>query len=295
MLGSQIEEKLQPNKRFIPVKDLTNDVINNVLTLVEKISERPDTWGQWLPNINAVKEEILMHKFQNEKTRSSLFFILTKDEETIELLGDLAKIENLEDLIKKGEEKQKEEKRTKQHKGYISKIGLQIQDIIEKQLNTGLKDTFKIINIEIENELITREEQNGQDFIIYKNNYPIYFIEVKSKWDENGRFALSKNQTEKCAKEKDKYAVVTVNVDRYKREKSIDTENIDFEDLKDFIKVIDDLGHHFEKLIEQNNLQNENSNPKLIEFRGSIPQKIIDEKDMGFQEFTIKLIDYLKI
>ncbi len=45
MLGSQIEEKLQPNKRFIPVKDLSDDVINNVLTLVEKISERPDTWG----------------------------------------------------------------------------------------------------------------------------------------------------------------------------------------------------------------------------------------------------------
>src|SRR5690606_30862966 len=101
MLGSQIEEKLQPNKRFIPVKDLSDDVINIVVTLVEKISERPDTWGQWLPNINFVKEEILMHKFQNEKTRSSLFSILTKDEATIELLGDLAKIDNLEELVKK--------------------------------------------------------------------------------------------------------------------------------------------------------------------------------------------------
>lgn len=295
MLGSQIEEKLQPNKRFIPVKDLSDDVINNVLTLVEKISERPDTWGQWLPNINSVKEEILMHKFQNEKTRSSLFSILTKDEATIELLGDLAKIENLEDLIKKGLEKQQEERRRNAHMDYITRIGLLIQDLIQKQLDAELANLIEVKRSEEDTDLVTQEEQNGQDFIIYKNGQPVYFIEVKSKWDENGRFALTKNQTEKCAIEKSRYSVVSVNVDRYKRKHEIDDElNIRFEDLNEFIRVNDNLGAYFEKLVQENIYKSESSDPKLIEFRGSIPQRIIDVEGKPFDNFITELIEVLK-
>lgn len=295
MLGSRIEEKLQPNKRFIPVKDLSDNVINNVLTLVEKISERPDTWGQWLPNINAVKEEILMHKFQNEKTRSSLFSILTKDEATIELLGDLAKIENLEDLVKKGLEKQQEERRRDAHMVYITRIGLLIQDLIQKQLDIGLANLIEVKRSEEDTHLVTQEEQNGQDFIIYKNGQPAYFIEVKSKWDENGRFALTKNQTEKCAIEKSRYAIVSVNVDRYKKKHEIDDElDIKFDDLNEFIHVNDDLGSYFEKLVQENIYKSESNDPKLIEFRGSIPQIIIDTVGKRFDDFISELIEVLK-
>ena len=296
ILGAQIEEKLQPNKRFIPVKDLSADVINNVLTLVEKISENPDTWGQWLPNINAVKEEILMHKFQNENTRSSLFCILTKDEATIELLGDLAKITNLHDLINKGLEKQQEERRTNAHMDYITRIGLLIQDLIQKQLDIELAKLIEVKRSEEDTHLATHEEQNGQDFIIYKNGQPVYFIEVKSKWDENGRFALSKNQTEKCAIEKSRYAVVSVNVDRYKKKHIINDEfNITFDDLFEFIHVNDDLGPYFEKLVQENIYKSESNDPKLIEFRGSIPQRIIDNEGKRFNDFMQALIEVLRI
>lgn len=295
MLGSQIEEKLQQNKRFIPVKDLADNVINTVLTLVEKISERPDTWGHWLPNINAVKEEILMHKFQNEKTRSSLFSILTKDEVTIELLGDLAKIENLEDLVKKGMEKQQEERRINAHMDYITRIGLSIQDLIQNQLDIELANLIEVKRSEEDIHLVTQEEQNGQDFIIYKNGQPVYFIEVKSKWDENGRFALTKNQTEKCAIEKSRYAVVSVNVDRYKKKYEIYNElDIKFEELNVFIHVNDNLGSYFEKLVQENICKSESNDPKLIEFRGSIPQRIIDIEGKRFDDFISELIDYLK-
>jgi hypothetical protein len=294
-LGAQIEEKLQPNKRFIPVKDLSADVENNVLKLVEKIAERPDTWGQWLPHINTVKEEILMHKFQNDKTRSSLFSILTKDEATIELLGNLAKIDNLSDLVKKGLEKQQEERRRKAHMDYITRIGLLIQDLVQKQLDIELANMIEVKKSEEDTHLVTQEEQNGQDFIIYKNGQPVYFIEVKSKWDENGRFALTKNQTEKCAIEKSRYAVVSVNVDRYKRKYEVDDELIiKFEDLNEFIHVNDNLGSYFEILVQENMYKLESNDPKLIDFRGSIPQRIIDNEGKRFDDFIPELIEVLR-
>lgn len=235
-----------------------------------------------------------MHKFQNEKTRSSLFSILTKDEATIELLGDLAKIENLEDLVKKGLEKQQEEGRRNAHMDYITRIGLFIQDLILKQLDAELVNLIEIKRSEEDTHLVTQEEQNGQDFIIYKKGQPVYFIEVKSKWDENGRFALTKNQTEKCAIEKSRYSVISVNIDRYKKKHDIDDElNIRFEDLNDFIHVNDDLGAYFETLVQENICKSESNDPKLIEFRGSIPQRIIDTEGKKFDGFISELIEVL--
>lgn len=291
-LGEEIETFLNSEKRFIPVD---KGIIDLLLTLIEKISEKPNTWGQWLRNINGVKEEILMHKFKDVKIRSSLFSILTKNEKTIELLGDLAKIENLQDLVDKGKERQKEENRKTNHLNYINYIGLTIQGLIQEQLDISLTNVVSVLKSEENKELTTQEEQNGQDFIVYKNKKPIYYLEVKSKWDENGRFALSKNQTEKCALEKNQYAVISVNVDRYKRKYTIDIDNIPFQDLKEFVKVNDNLGSDFQKLILENVAKIELNEPKLIEYRGSIPQKLIDDDGVGFDDFIKNLIEKIRI
>ncbi len=291
-LGEEIETFLNSDKKFIPVEIA---ILPTLIGLIEKISAKPDTWGQWLRNINEVKEEIMMHKFKDEKTRSSLFSILNNSIETIRLLGDLAKIENLEDLVNKAKERQQEENRKNNHLNYINYIGLTIQDLIQKQLGIELANVVSILKSEEDKELITREEQNGQDFIIYKNNKPIYFLEVKSKWDENGRFALSKNQTEKCAAEQNRYAVISVNVDKYKKKYTIDIDNIPFKDLKEFVKVNDNLGKDFEKLVEENVTKTELDDPKLIEYRGSIPQKLIDEQGIEFDNFIENLIQKIKM
>ena len=86
-----------------------------------------------------------------------------------------------------------------------------------------------------------------------------------------------------------------MNVDRYKRKHEIDDElNIKFEDLNEFIRVNDDLGTYFEKLVQENIYKSESNDPKLIEFRGSIPQRIIDVEGKQFNDFISELIEVLK-
>jgi hypothetical protein len=290
-LGSQIEQKLNPERKFIPVDKIIN---KTVLRLIEQISYKQSTWGQWLREINLVKEEILMDKFQEEETRQSLFNILSVNDDKINLLGQLAKIDNLNDLIRAGEEKQKEEGRKSNHLIYIKEIGLKIQNIIENEINLSLKEIIEIIESSTDKKLATIEEQNGQDFIIYKSEKPIYYIEVKSRWDSEGIVALSKRQVECCAKNKSNYAVITVNVANYKAKNKIDMENISFEDLRYDVKVNLDLGDDFETLIKENNaFEKTVDNTKLIEFRGHIPQKRIESNGILFDEFITKLKKHL--
>jgi hypothetical protein len=283
ILGEEIETSLNSDKRFIPVQ---LGIIDTLLTLIEKISEKPNTWGEWLRNINGVKEEILMYKFKNAKIRSSLFSILTKNEKTIELLGDLAKIDDLQSLIDDGKEKQKEKARKNNHLQYINEIGLNIQNLVQNKLDKDLADTIKIIQSDSDEKLETIEEQNGQDFIIYKSGNPIYYIEVKSRWASDGIVALSKRQVECCAKNKDKYAVITVNVADYKARNKIVEENISFDELSNDIYVNVDLGDNFEELIKENQqFEVIKENTKLIEFRGHIPQERIKKQENNFEAF----------
>ena len=283
-LGEEIEASLNKDKRFIPVN---LQIIDTLLSLIEKISEKPNTWGEWLRNINEVKEEILMYKFKNEKTRSSLFAILTKNEETIEMLGDLAKVDDLKSLIQAGKEKQKEENRSKAHLEYIHEIGIKIQDLVQNNLDKELAETLEIVNSTTDERLTTVEEQDGQDFILYKSGIPIYYIEVKSRWASDGIVALSKRQVERCSKNIDKYAVITVNVADYKSRNNVIDENISFNDLFQDIYVNTDLGENFKSLIKENQLfEKIKDNTKLIEYRGHIPQDRIKNYSTSFDVFV---------
>jgi len=290
-LGDEIEMKLDSRKVFIPIAEQN---LNVVLDLIKHISINPISWGNWLPNINQFKEEILMHKFQDINTRTSLFNILSEDEDKINLLGKLAGISDLEALIEAGEAKQKEQHRQENHKGYIKKIGLQIQNLIERQLDKALNRTFTLISSSSDSKLKTIEEQNGQDFIIYCNNLPIYYIEVKSRWDSDGIVALSKRQVECCAKSKGIYAVITVNVADYKSRMKVVMDDISFEDLNSDIYINTDLSDNFEELIKENNqFEKIAENTKLIEFRGHIPQERIKKHGVSFDHFITDLKAFL--
>jgi hypothetical protein len=289
-LGDQIEKTLNKDKLFMPV---VAEHLNTLLDLIKYISINPVTWGNWLPNIDKVKEEVLMYKFQDQKTRTSLFSILSEDEAKINLLGELASIPNLQALIDAGRDKQKEQYRKDKHLEYIGMIGLLVQDLIQKEINKSLNDAIALVNSSRDEKLKTVEEQNGQDFIIYKDSSPIYYIEVKSRWDTNGIVALSKRQVECCAKNPGIYAVITVNVADYKSRKDFKMDDISFEELFEDIYVNVDLSEEFEILIRENNQYEKIlENGKLIEFRGHIPQERIKNKGIKFTEFieNLKLI-----
>jgi hypothetical protein len=289
-IGDEIETSLSANKVFFPINDSDASTLPILLDLIQFISRPNSKWSNWLPNLNKVKEEILMYKFQNEKTRLSLFNILSESEDKINLLGELAKIPDLEGLINAGKEKQKEEARKNNHLKHIKEIGLQIQNIIQLQIDSSLAETIKIVESSSDEKLATVEEQNGQDFIIYKSGAPIYYIEVKSRWDSEGIVALSKRQVECCARNKGIYAVVTVNVADYKsRNNSVD-ETISFKDLQQDVYVNLDLCENFEILIKENQqFETISENTKLIEYRGHIPQGRIKNKGIDFEKFIEKL------
>lgn len=122
------------------------------------------------------------------------------------------------------------------HKKHIKAIGENIQnEILSRLQGYELSDTSDI-----------KDQQGGQDFIIRNNDTPVYFIEVKSRWNSSGSIRLSKKQTERALGNQDSYAVITV--DLSKREVKGDYFP-DFDQFKPFIKILTSVGDKLEAIV----------------------------------------------
>lgn len=306
ILSRQEFNQFLPEENFINNRYLTiiiedilaQDDINNtdshphgktILSIIPKLTEKH--YQQLFPQLNDKKANIMISVVSKEETKEDLFKIISLDDTNkIKLLSKLSEVNDLEALIQAGQLKQKEDARKNRHLVYIKEIGLKIQNLIQLQLDSSLAETINIVESSTDEKLTSVEEQNGQDFIIYKSGSPIYYIEVKSRWDSNGIVALSKRQVEKCAQNKENYAVITVDVAKHKSDSNSEKEDLSFDILSKYVSVNIDLGDDFDNLIRENQkFDDDLEKTKLIEFRGHIPQERIKKKGIPFDTFINKL------
>lgn len=92
-------------------------------------------------------------------------------------------------------------------------LGTYVENLIQDELKLDLNEAKMICKLDIDNE------QGGQDFIVYVNDTPLYFIEVKSRWNKRDSVLMSKLQMEISANQKEQYALIVADMSDFPREK----------------------------------------------------------------------------
>lgn len=250
-----------------------------ILQIIEDFKISP-AYIKNFPLIFSNRSKILLELADGDDT----FSILCLDPSKIKKLAELGKNSNLDEIIKLGQEafsQKQHEKGNIQHK---RTIGLHI----EKVLRDYLKSTLSTLIIEVEVE----EEQDGQDIIIKLNSEPLYFIEVKSRWDVNSSVRMSKNQTLRANEQRHNYALCSVDMTKYEGENKYNVSGID--EIRSLIMFNKDVG---EKVVDLIPLLNQTNEPDTIYLEGDlrtvIPQKYI-ETGMELTDFESLLIQLLK-
>src|SRR5690606_23744934 len=135
--------------------------------------------------------------------------------------------------------------------------------------------------------------QGGQDIIIYYNGDPVYFIEVKSRWDSRNSVTMSKLQLERASDNADKYALISVDITKY-HGKSDRYELLE-EEVISLAKAINNIGQDITPLISNNLIAERDyaSRVKLTDYRGVVNQDFINMGD-NFESFVDSLIKHLE-
>lgn len=247
-----------------------NVIVLDIIELLEK--------GHWkqqglFESINAQKEK-LRYGFTNAEQRKHINRIIKANND--DLLKELANIaeNNNPDLVVKLT-KQAIENAERQE--YINKLG----NYVENHLYEYLKKKLYPLGIDIV------DEQGGQDYVLSKNGFEIYRIEVKSRWSTDKSVEMSKLQFETAVANADRFALVMANMEDFPKERVEKKDPLTDAELVDRLKVIDNIGNNDDLLNRVNEAFKGGDNDIKAEgyYAIRVPQIVFTNRRLFLPEF----------
>ncbi|WP_029274550.1 sacsin N-terminal ATP-binding-like domain-containing protein [Pedobacter borealis] len=262
-----------------------NDLINlnshpykpEILKIVDTFKSNSD-YANYYPLIHAQRSSILVNLANGEDS----FAILSMHPDKINELATLGNDPNFDQILTLG----RAAVLAKQHETANFDHKYMLGRHIERILRDGLKE---ILAEEVKADV--KDVQNGQDIIIRIKETPVYFIEVKSRWDSDNPIRMSKNQTQKAFKEKHRYALCSVDLTEYDGEDALKVEDIsEIENCMYFGRDIGDRVSHLIDILDEVDM------PDSInldgDFRTRIPMSYVvsGESLKVFESFLIEFL-----
>jgi|GEM_PF-680481 len=284
-LGTRIEDIFfETDFRDINDHPFKEDILN----IISKLN-RP-FFKDLFPRLDDKKANLMLDVVTNESTKDDIFSIVTLKEDQLKKLGKLVQLPNFEQILSQAETSVQSAKERQSDFAHKYKIGTYIEDKIREKLSEVI--AAKIV-IDKDHDLNTEDVQGGQDIIIYYDGTPLYFIEVKSRWDSNNSVSMSKLQLERASENIDKYSLISVDITKY--EGVNDKYKLSLEEIIPLVKVIDSIGSNVHLLVSKNLAAERDltSAVKLVDYRGIVNQDTINNGS-DFQPFVDKLINYIR-
>jgi hypothetical protein len=219
--GNEIHMENNPYRSYIIdiIRNFKHDQGNN--ELYEKL----------FPATSRNKSAILVQLADGDAS----FTILSQHETVIKKLAGIAGHPNLEEIIKLGEDALLRKQQDEVEMQYKKKLGNHLEEVLLKRLTQNIN--AKVIS-----------EQDGQDIVVYIDEKPIYYIEVKSKWIETTPIRISRNQTLRAHQNPNCFALCSIDMTKYTGADKYEIEKI--ENVVDYMKFNIDLSSKVSHLVD---------------------------------------------
>lgn len=296
-LTHSVIENIHDDMKFIKALDLTSEIevqffgesgneihmenhpyrsdIIDIIRNFKPDQENNELYEKLFPATSRNKSAILVQLADGDAS----FTILSQDEAVIRKLAGIAGHPNLDELIKLGEDALLKKQQEEAEMQYKKKIGNHLEDVLLKRLSQNIN--AKVMS-----------EQDGQDFVVYIDEKPVYYIEVKSKWLETTPIRISRNQTLRAHQNPDSFALCSIDMTKYTGADKYAVEKI--ESVVEFMKFNTDLGSKIGHLVDI--YENAHQIDKFSldgDYRTLIPADYIKEGiDLG--QFESELLKYIE-
>lgn len=184
-----------------------------VLDIIEGIDN-----GEWpdkdiFREIREKKPTIFFKNAVSGEKGKHVYTLMRQSESVIEDLAALAEDPEFADIISKARDLLDEKKLQEADFQFKKELGNHIEKILREKLSASLNEDSDDFEFRVD------DVQNGQDIIVSYKDSPIYFIEVKTKWNftTSGPAYMSKNQVLKACSHADEgdYALCCVDLTDY--------------------------------------------------------------------------------
>lgn len=161
---------------------------------------------------------------------------------------------------------------------YIKKLG----SYVEGHLLEYLKKRLQTVGIDVV------DEQGGQDYIVSKQGYSDYRIEVKSRWSIDKSVEMSKLQFETAVKNPKRFSLIMANMEVFPRYRVDQNDPLSDEELVERLKVLDNIGDNSDLLnrVEAAFRGGEDDIKADGSYTIRVPQAAFTARQLGLVEFV---------
>lgn len=265
--------ELVAEDRFITSKYLTNQIediffnsdIHNInehpfkeeiLKIIASLRDKK--YAALFPRLDDKKANLMLEVVTNENTKDEIFSIVTLKESELKKLGKLVQEDNFSAILNAATILLQQQKETESDFYHKHKIGTYIESLIRQKLSEELQGRVSFGNKE---SIEATNIQGGQDIVILLDENPVYYIEVKSRWNSQNSISMSKLQLQRAVEQNQRYALCAVDVTRYMG--TNDKYKLSTHEILPLTKFVTNVGSTIKPLIEDN-LEAEKEQEKSI-------------------------------
>lgn len=221
--ASEVANKIQT---ALSDGDFQDTVVLDIIELAE--NESSDSWKILFKSIYNQRESIRYKLGTPAERRAINRMMKKKDPELLELMADVAEREDAKDVINNVNDIIAQ----MEHDAYIKMLGTYVENHIQKFLADALEPIGIVVN----------NEQCGQDFVLSKQGYENYHVEVKSRWENDQSVEMSSTQFRCAVDVPDRYALISVNMCKFDHSRAEKNNPMEMSEIYDNIKCLDNIG-----------------------------------------------------
>ena len=257
-------------------------------TIVLKIIESIDK-GEWpdvsiFRDIRDKKTTIFFKNTVSGEKGKHVYALLRQKDDILENLAEMTSHPDFAGILAYAKELIEQRKDEESDFQFKKAIGNHIEALLRERLGDSVgNEDFQFPDV-----------QNGQDIVVFYKNKPIFFIEVKTKWNftTSGPAYMSKNQVLKACENKDCYALCCVDLTNYDLPDRTYPESLDH--ILDRIKMKFEIGENLNSLlmpsIQANSSDPENNISIDGDYKARIPAGAFRKGD-SFNDLVSRIIE----
>ena len=284
LFGGEIMKQIHASGKYLNEidsyehKDLIMDIMNNFDN-----EEDGKVWQSAFETIYNDIPSLLAKLVLNKDNREPMIKIMkVKDKDRLNKAAEIISDENMISIWNLGKKAWIDKQNEKHDFEKKKELGTYVEGYLRKELKEELAGYELKTDVD--------DVQGGQDIIIYINEAPVYYIEVKSRWISADSVMMSARQLDQSVEQKDRYSLFAVDMVGFNGENV--KEHIYPDSMEEFvsrISVVSNIGELNEEIIPTRRDPDEEVHIGG-DYKAVVPQNLIRNNHISYQSFVEEVL-----
>lgn len=249
------------------------------LEIIEHFNDKEDgpVWKGLFSIINNIRPYLMLSVIDSPQKQESIFTIMkVEDEIKLQKIAELAKDPNFDLIVTLGKEALDKEEREKNDFEFKKELGFIVEKILQEEFK-GILGENKLTAPLVDNK------QGGQDLMLYINDVPVYYIEVKSRWSSDKSVLMSTLQHRTSYQEKEHYALCAADMTSF-IEQARKHEYPPFKQIESHLTFVPNIGKLNDRLKDAT-LEEDKQVHIAGGYQVLVSQTVIGDNGISFRDF----------